>query len=370
MLGSLPAWPPFRVRRASAESRDGINAARPCTCSGDGMTRAPRSMPGRRMSAHGDRAMRRSRTAEAKVALLAYQLERPYRPGYRTSDPVPGRLRDALARRQLSRGVGERSEACATGCQRRIGTVSATTVSLHRTLRRDWTFPCEPTLMDKPRRTSDQAAILGAVIATFFTLDANQGPWDLTDLLVGAAAGLILLGFAHLPARPWNDLRSRSQVGAIAAVGSFCLFLISSPVAQLIAQDDGTKVSKYWLPPAVILGFATLVRIFIGQDGKVDSAITASSVGGGDGEVPAIARVTGAVDDAGLAVSTQRDDGSRKPHDTASPPSPSTPTPTRSLERLYCSPLDSDPAWGQGVAGSATGRPSGAVRIGKSAQVA
>jgi hypothetical protein len=105
--------------------------------------------------------------------------------------------------------------------------------------------------VDIARARSDQAAILGAIIAIFFTLDNNEGPWDWTDSLVGAAAGLILLGFAHLPDRPWT-IRGAAQAVVIAAVGSLCLFLVFSPAAQ-----------TRFLPWVVGFGLVLLLAAFI-----------------------------------------------------------------------------------------------------------
>ncbi|GIF68228.1 hypothetical protein Ais01nite_62630 [Asanoa ishikariensis] len=101
---------------------------------------------------------------------------------------------------------------------------------------------------------ADQAAILGAIIAVFFTLDNNEGRWSGTDALVGVAAGLILLGFAHLPSRPWT-VRGAAQAAVIAVVGSLCLFLVVSPIGQTPS-----------LPFVVGVGFPSILAALAGGD--------------------------------------------------------------------------------------------------------
>ena len=126
--------------------------------------------------------------------------------------------------------------------------------------------------MTRPQGPIDQAAILGAVIATFFTLDNSEGAWTWIDAFIGAAAGLVLLGFAYLPVWPWRDLRSWAQALALAAIGSFCFYLVSSPFLQMITGpcperakhcDDGAEVSERWMPGTVGVFFVLLVTSFV-----------------------------------------------------------------------------------------------------------
>ena len=60
---------PAAGRQVDGRRRAGISSAMRCTCSGDGITRLSRSTSGSRTPTHGELAMSRSLTAEAKRAL-------------------------------------------------------------------------------------------------------------------------------------------------------------------------------------------------------------------------------------------------------------------------------------------------------------
>lgn len=89
----------------------------------------------------------------------------------------------------------------------------------------------------RPPHLVDQAAMLGAVVATVVAIDGAPGPWDMSDLLTGVTVGLVMLAFVR--PKLTHKLRGRvwAEPLAIAAVGALCIFLIvAMPVQYAIVR--------------------------------------------------------------------------------------------------------------------------------------